>query len=146
MNKTQERIIHTLVTIAADLPYVINTKMCAAIVRRTRIISLGFNKTGTSRLQRRFKKNAHALCCHAEIDAIQNALKRYTQEDLKRCDIYVIRVRKPYQGGPYLTGIAKPCKGCQKAIKHYGIRAVIYSENHSKEHENTYARVDAQTF
>jgi tRNA(Arg) A34 adenosine deaminase TadA len=65
---------------------------------------------------------------HAEPDAIKNALRLVSQDQLARCDLYVIRVKRPYTGAKtWIQGIAKPCAGCMKTITLYGIKNVYWT-------------------
>lgn len=103
--------------IALNVPKVSKQRMVACLVRKRKIVSIGIAQKKTHPLQAKFCKNEKAIYLHAEISAIVNA-----KQDVEGCDLYIMRVRPDGQ-----RGLAKPCKGCARAIKHFGIRKVIYS-------------------
>lgn len=84
---------------------------------------IGFNSRKTHPLQARF--NAHnpkAICIHAEVDAIRQAIRLHGS-DLSDFKMYVARVHR--DGSP---ACAKPCKGCQSAILAFNIKEVTWTE------------------
>jgi len=80
----------------------------------------GFNRYKTHPLQKKFGRNSESIYLHAEIDAICQAVKHTTIEG---ASLYIARVLK--NGEPAL---AKPCVGCERAIVHFGIRYVEWTE------------------
>ena len=103
-------------------------KLAACLVIRNEIISVGFNSDKSHPLQKRFAKNNDAIFKHAEVDCIIKALKVVDEEDLKDATLYVHRVKKKNKGDAnWVTGLAEPCPGCQKAIEHFGIKRTVYS-------------------
>lgn len=126
--KTQTKIINELLKIAEDVVPVSRAKLCAAIVVKNNIVSIGINQRKTHPMQAEFAKNEHACYLHAEIDAITKAKRRINKEDFKKATLYVVRVKRINQGS-YFPALAKPCSGCQEAIREYGIKRVIYTEN-----------------
>lgn len=104
------------------------TKLAACLVLRNEVISIGFNSDKSHPIQARFGRNSESIFKHAEIDCIINALKHIEKEDLQRATLYVYRVKKKSKEDPVLVdGLSKPCKGCCKAIEHFGIKKVVYS-------------------
>lgn len=102
-------------------------KICAVVVHKNRIISVGYNSKKTHPFQARFAKNEHAIFIHAEIDAIRKASNVLNNNEMKKATLIVVRVRK---NGKW--GNARPCigyngQGCQSAITCFGIKNVIYS-------------------
>jgi deoxycytidylate deaminase len=93
-------------------------RLAACIVRGKRIVSIGVNKKKTHPIQMKFASHPEALYLHAEIDAIVNA-----REDVRGADMYVLRKMNNGQ-----CGMAKPCEGCQRAIKFFGIRRVYWTK------------------
>ena len=128
MQEYQKKILDTIYQLAVDTPYVYRAKICAAIVRRRKIISFGFNQSKTHTLQARYSKHYLACHVHAEIDAIKNALRKISLEDLSYCDIYIARAKRTGACSPFVKGLAKPCIGCQRAIRAFGIHGVFYTE------------------
>jgi len=94
-----------------------NQRMAACIVKKKRLVSIGFNKNKTHPLMAKFCKHKKAIYLHAEIDAIINA-----KEDIRGATMYVLRVRRAGE-----RGLAKPCPGCAKAIKFFGIKKVYHT-------------------
>ena len=67
---------------------------------------------------------------HAEIDAINKALKLISKKQLAKCDMYVVRLKRTKPGGTeYVEGIAKPCVGCMQVIGSYNINNVYWTED-----------------
>jgi len=95
----------------------------AALVRRNKILAIGVNSYASVRLARRFSKHEMAQSTHAEVAAIHDFLRRHDEDDLRSCTLYVCRV---LQDGK--TALAKPCRGCEAAIRKFGIKEVRYSE------------------
>jgi deoxycytidylate deaminase len=93
-------------------------KLCALVVNRNRVISVGYNSRKTHPAAR----NTKMSMIHAEQDAILRA----SDVDLMGADIYVARARRSG-----LPGLAKPCPVCDEFIRRKGIRRVIYTTNSS---------------
>jgi tRNA(Arg) A34 adenosine deaminase TadA len=121
----------SMFNLARSTERVSGAKIVAAITKRSRIISYGFNSRKTSPFQKRFAKNEDCICLHAETYAIKNALRVIDTDDLETCSIYVLRVRKESKYGPYITGKSFPCIGCMRAISVYGLRNIYYTEDNS---------------
>lgn len=102
-------------------------KICAVMVYKNRVVSVGYNSSKTHPIQARFAKNEHAIHIHAEIDAIRKASNILSSSEMKKTTLIVIRVK---QNGKW--GNARPCagsngQGCQSAISCFGIKNVLYS-------------------
>ncbi len=97
--------------------------MACAITIRNRIISFGYNRLKTDPFQARFGKNSDSIYLHAEIHAIKNALRRVSVDDLRRADLFVMRVMT----GKNKWGMAKPCTGCMRAIAEFNIKNVWFT-------------------
>lgn len=102
-------------------------KLAAAIVYKNKIISYGFNSKKSNPFQSRFSKNEHSIYLHAEVDAIKNALKKLSLEQLQKSTLIVARGK--CINGELVHGLAKPCTGCQRAISTFGIPNVFYTED-----------------
>jgi tRNA(Arg) A34 adenosine deaminase TadA len=122
--KKELSFISILKKITQDIECVGNQTLAACVVKRNKIISFGHNKNKTHPLQNKFTKHPEAIYLHAEIDAIKNALKRVSTEDLLGSTLYVVRTKKDGS-----EGLAKPCKGCMQAIESFGISKVVYTTN-----------------
>ena len=95
----------------------------AVVVRGRDILSVGVNGRKSHPLQRyynafRFSDERANHLMHAEIDAIVKA-KEFLGDDTS---IYVYRVLR---NGT--TAMCRPCVGCLRALKDYGIKRVFYT-------------------
>lgn len=133
MNPRHDRILSHLSKVAWDLADTQRAKLCAAIVLKNEIISLGVNRLKTDPFQKRFGKTPYSIYLHAEIAAIKNAIKRLNAGDLSKATLYVARVKSVKDSVVY--GLAKPCSGCQRAIAEFGIKQVIFTN----EEESNYS-------
>jgi len=108
----------------------------AAIVYKNQIISYGVNQKKSHPFHSRFSEHDDAIFLHAETDAIKNALRQISEDDMEKATLYVCRVKYDSNGpGKKLTwGNSKPCIGCQRAIANFGIKDVIYSNDGDGNH------------
>lgn len=107
---------------ARQNPIIKLPQMAAVIVRRN-VIAIGYNSLKSHPLAARFGRHDEAIYLHAEVDAIKNALRFCRPNELAGCSMYVARVLK--NGEPAL---AKPCKGCVRALATFGIEDVYWTE------------------
>lgn len=133
MTVRDEKFIALLSRIAEDLTDHVKTRICAAVVLKNQIISFGTNSRKTDPFQARFGKNTHNIYQHAEIAAIKRAKNRISEKDMRNTTLYVVRRKFTDTNRNFCYGIAKPCDGCAKAIKEYGIKTVIWTENEGEE-------------
>lgn len=114
--------------IAKAVSPVANCRLAACLVYRGEIISVGTNMKKSHPFMLRFSRHEEAIYLHAETAAIKNALKEYDEEFIQKCRMYVLRVKKPQEYSKhYVTGLAKPCIGCQRALATFNIRECYYS-------------------
>ena len=126
--KINQDILDTLIKVAMASTEDMPTKLAAAVVLRNRIISIGVNQKKSHPFQAKYGKNEESIFWHAETDAIKNALREISVDDLARCDLYIARVKKPKpKSKEWVWGLAAPCEGCKRAIATFGIRNVIYT-------------------
>tara|TARA_B100000287_G_scaffold411946_1_gene441888 strand:- start:68 stop:403 length:336 start_codon:yes stop_codon:yes gene_type:complete len=85
------------------------------IVYRGKIVGKGYNTYINSNCNDK-------LSLHAEVSAIKDALKKISANELKKCDLIVIRINKI---GNYLN--SKPCSNCTNYINKFCIKKVFYS-------------------
>ena len=90
-------------------------RLGAVIVRKDKILGIGFNQLKTSP-----KANTAYNQIHAEIDALKD---RYNK-NFNGATIYVYR---ELQNGS--LGLAKPCIYCQEALKKKGIKQCFYTSD-----------------
>lgn len=129
MNR-HERRLNDLFNLARDHHPTDLASVVASIYISNRLVSYGFNSRKTHPLQYKFSKNSQAICIHAEIDAIRNALRIVPEPILSSATMYIARAKSPAPRKPKsLMGLAKPCSGCARAIAAFGIRNVYYTED-----------------
>lgn len=101
-------------------------KLAAGVVYKNRLVAVGVNSYKSHPLMTKFGKNPEAIYLHAEVDAIKNALRVLSLQELEKSDILVVRVKK--DGHDYKTCLAKPCDGCARAIQAFNLRNLYYTE------------------
>lgn len=107
--------------------------MAAGIVYKKHLIATGVNQPKTHPLMLTEGYRNDQRFRHAEVDAIRNALRLVTAEQLKRCELHIVRVKRPHIASKaWVHGLAKPCEGCANVIENYGIKKVYWTEDCSK--------------
>ena len=104
-------------------------RVCAIVVLKNKPISFGSNKNKTHPFQAKYAKHPEALDLHAENDAIKNALSFITVDGLRKSTLYISRAKRSGDSGvgPFVYGLAKPCRGCMRAIVTFGLKRVVYT-------------------
>lgn len=97
-------------------------KVGAAVVRKNRVIGVGFNKVKTSP-----KSNHKFKMIHAELAAVLNA----GAEELQGSTVYVFRKTRNNT-----LGLSKPCESCEALLKSVGVKKVCYSIDGGYKEEN----------
>lgn len=133
-----KRHIELLKTVAEDIEPFAGARIAAMVLYKNRIISFGVNQDKTHPFQAKYAKNDEAVYWHAETNAIHNALKKVTPDELKKCTLVVCRIKHSGPDQKYAYGLAKPCEGCEKCIKDHGLKRVVYTQ-HSALDEIEYA-------
>ncbi len=87
----------------------------SVVIYRGKIIGKGFNRYINS-------DYCDKVSLHAEVSAINDALKRVSAEELKKCKLIVIRINKE---GDCLN--SRPCCKCQEYINKFCIKKVFHS-------------------
>lgn len=137
-----EKIVEMLTRLAIDNPGIRNNqfKFGVGIVHKNNLIATGVNSYKTHPLMAQWGQNKDSIHLHAEIDAIKNALKLITPSQLTKCDMYIVRVKRPESNSnTWVHGLAKPCKGCRRAIANFGLKNVYYTQ------EDQHARPTPET-
>lgn len=122
----QTKLLNFLFEHACSCDKVGNQRVIAAIVKRNKLLAVASNSYGSSFLARRPKYQKHALSLynHAEIAVLRKFVKMYGRQSIFGCSIYIIRV---CQTGPsFNLAPAKPCNGCERAIKESGLSKCYY--------------------
>lgn len=102
-------------------------KLAACLVIQNTVIAFGENKNKSHPFQARFARNPASIFPHAEIDCINNALKRIDRDELQKATLYVARLKRSSPKGHYIQGLACPCKGCKEAIRKFNLKKVAYT-------------------
>lgn len=127
----KDKFLSSLSLIAIDVIPVAHAKIAAALVYKGEVISIGTCQYKSHPMQKQYGRNPMSVFLHAEIDALIKGQKRIESRGipLKKCTMYVARVKKPYANASgFITGMAKPCEGCMKALTEAGIVNVVYTE------------------
>lgn len=116
-------------TAARDLDRTGGARIVALLVCKN-LLAWGQNSSKTHPLQAQYGKNDEAIHLHAEIDAIRSMLRLMDPEELSRCTLYIARAK--WDSGDLkkkrmVFGEARPCAGCQSAIKAFRIKRVVYT-------------------
>lgn len=94
-------------------------RMGAILYKGGAAISVGFNKTGSSKLMtRNHRLRPFAQTLHAEVSAVIGVSK----EEASKCDLIVGRITA---GGSF--ALAKPCAMCQAVLKQMRVRRVYFT-------------------
>mgnify|MGYP003325769852 FL=1 len=126
-DKKTERVLNVLGDVASTQERVANQRLSACIIHRGDIVSIGINQKKTHPFQAQYAKNDEAIYLHAEVDAIKNALKILSVEDLKKSILVVCRLKADSS-----FGLARPCIGCMRAIVNFNIKNTYYTTDHQK--------------
>lgn len=116
-------LLSLAIRLARSNPGTDRAKMAAVIAKRNTVLAVGFNQYKSHPLQAQFSANEEAIFLHAEIDAIRNCIREHGEGVLSGSTLYIARVYK--NGKPAL---AKPCKGCQRAIAAFNIKHVVWTK------------------
>lgn len=113
---------------AKSKPMVYRAKIVACIYHKNRLISVGENRMKSHPFQAKFSKHKESIYLHAETDAIKNALRHISVDELAKSEMYVARMKWNSGEKNFLKqGMAKPCAGCQMAISTFDISQVYYT-------------------
>ena len=134
-----ESILKMLDKVAETVEPVAGGRLAACVVYKNDIVSMGINQKKSHPFQKRFGKHELAVFLHAETDAIKNALRHISVDDLAKSKLYVSRVRfESAELNPIKErlrrGLARPCVGCMRAIANFNIRHVCFSTDEGHEY------------
>lgn len=131
MSPRDRRFLKFLDNEARNIEPNFRTRIVSLIVIKNQIISIGYNKEKTDPFVIKYQKNEDTEYLHAETHAIKKALRVLKKpNDLEKATMYIYRI-KSNSKLELVSGLAKPCSGCQKAIDNYRIRRVVYSLNNT---------------
>lgn len=122
------KIVEMLTRLAIENPGTrTRYKMAAGIVLKRHLISTGVNSYKTHPLMQSPGYHREQIYMHAEVDAIRNALRLISQDQLAKSTIYIVRVKRTRNSNTYQYGLAKPCQGCARMIASFGIERMWWS-------------------
>lgn len=129
---TETRINHyfNLANNACYYSDFMKTRLGAVLIYKGKVMSVGWNSTKTSPLQKDLNRlrNFPVDCSeahhslHAEVACLTKA--KDLDIDWGRANLFVCRIKKD---GSF--GLARPCPGCQALIKSMGIKNIYYTTN-----------------
>ncbi len=106
-------------------------KVVSALYIKKQIIAYGNNSKKSNPFQAKYGKNDKAIFFHAETNVIKKVLDQIGYEELISASdttLFILRVKNvPNIPGKFIWGIAKPCKGCTRAIVDMKIKRVVFS-------------------
>jgi len=126
-NDRDSRIINNLFRLAQDIEPVKSSRLAACLILKNSVLGYGFSQMKSHPFQAEFAKNPDAIFLHAETDAIKNALKRASQDDVSKATLYIARAKIDHRTRKWIYGMAKPCIGCARAIATFDISNVVYT-------------------
>jgi deoxycytidylate deaminase len=100
----------------ADLDNGMHYSLCAIIIKKNRVLSVGYNQSKTHSIS----KDTVVQMIHAEMHAILKC----QGGALKGAEMIVARARADRK-----AGLAKPCSVCQGILRRCGIKRVLYTTN-----------------
>ena len=92
LNSRYKRHFETLKHISRDLIPCARARIAACVVYKNEIVSFGVNRRKSHPLQAKYSRNQESIFLHAEISAINNAL-RYMNNNLERCNLLIYRAK-----------------------------------------------------
>ena len=135
MTRKDVRVMDFLRRHAIDNEGASNAKLAAAVVIKGKIISTGRNQRKSHPFAVQYGKNSDAIFLHAEASAIVNSLNHVNKADLSRATLYIYRVKRPNgHVNKWVSGLAKPCAGCMRAIVEFGFKRVVYTTDNPLEY------------
>lgn len=111
----------------------------ACVVKKGKILAVGYNQYKSHPLQKMYNKTAKTsktandpYYVHAEV----KALSKLKDMDLSDCEIYVYRLNCQGQ-----NSISRPCNACMAAIVESGIKKIIYTTDTGYAEEYIYKNI-----
>ncbi len=110
-----QKFARVALDLAREASYDVHYSLCALIVLKNRIRSIGYNQPKTHPMSIDTKMQQ----IHAEMDAL---IRCHDNVDITKAYMIVVRLRP--SGNP---GMAKPCVVCQSILKKVGLRHIFYT-------------------
>lgn len=142
MNK-HEKILRNLFILARENEDS-RFRLAAAVYKRNSLLAYGLNEMKTHTFQAQFSKNNESIFWHAENKAIFNSLKIIGDSKigaLDGCSIYIARAKLNGIGGIDIPGYCKPCDGCMRAVRVFGINDIYFTNDYDEIHGFSYTHL-----
>jgi len=134
LSRRDHRVMDFLRRQAIDNEGASNAKLAAAVVLKNKVISTGRNQLKSHPFAAEYGKNSDAIYLHAEANAIVNSLNHVSKHDLSKATLYIYRVKRPHGHlNKWVSGLAKPCTGCMRAIVEFNFKRVVYTTDNPEE-------------
>ena len=125
MNESKH--IPYLLQIASDIVDPVRCfRLAAGVIYKNQIMGLGINRWKSDPLQAKYSRHEEDIWKHAEVDAIKNSLRRLKVDSLSKCTLIVVRAKYNHLTNLYEHATSKPCYGCMRCIKKFGIKKLTY--------------------
>lgn len=139
------RRLNNAIDMVRDHPGYGKAMISAILFHGNRKIGSGLNTSKSHSFAVKYSKNPHAIFLHAEQSAIYSAEKLLGKSTLlgMKTILYVARLKQVSNiNEEKIWGLAKPCDGCMKAIREYGISKVIYTLDQEYGSEEQYGVIE----
>ncbi len=125
MNESKH--IPYLLQIASDIVDPVRCfRLAAGVTYKNQIMGLGVNRWKSDPMQAKYSRHEEAIYLHAEIAAIKNSLRVLDVEELSKCNMIVVRVKRNHLTNTFEPANSKPCSGCYRCLKEFGIKKITY--------------------
>jgi len=116
INNRHQRFAKIALQLAYNVYSDVTYQLCALIIKKNRVLSVGYNSKKTHPIMNTKTQQRHAEC---------DAILRCPEGDLRGSDMIVVRAR-----GGGLAGLARPCDTCQAVLKQSDLKQVFYTTNY----------------
>lgn len=121
----QIKFMRQAIQIAKQNPGFGNARIGAVLVCKNKVVTTADNNNRKSHpIMQEYGRNADAIYPHAEIALLLNA-ERLGFETWHKATIYIARIATFHN--IELPANVKPCEGCFKAIRYYGVEKVFWT-------------------
>jgi|SRR5688572_15735656 len=103
-------------------------QLCALVVKKKRVLAVGYNNPKTHPLAKTKMRQLHAELA---------ACIRCSRDELKGAELIVVRARRDRK-----VGMAKPCAACHAFIASMGLKCVYYTTDSADWENPVFERMD----
>lgn len=127
MSNVHEVILRRMVKTASKQTPVAGHRVRCEVWRNGELVSFGTNRL-THFNDERYMKNPDVVGMHAEVAALLSAETR--PYEVVGATVYVARAKKTQRAGIFVAGLARPCTGCMRALRDFGVAVVHWTNDH----------------